>query len=269
MSHIPPIISVPLGSASQLLRDLANRVFASSSSDKDQSDSTWGNLGYTRMKRIIKDYEDLLANPLDSVEIRIIDESDFTEWELEIDGPSGSPYEGGLFKAELKFPCSYPMQPPKIRFKTLILHPNVDEAGVLAIDEPSWLPTTSLATVIQSILALISSPSLAESDVCLKTPHNQLAVDNPPLYEHYVRSWTKKFATRETSPRSDAHPETEEGPSSSASTSDLASSGVEIAVEDGSMKGDEGSSSKQQQQEDISDARYRFGQMNQKAASSD
>jgi ubiquitin-protein ligase len=41
-----------------------------------------------------------------------------------IRGPSGTPYEGGVFVAVLTFPKDYPLSPPKMKFTTDIYHPN-------------------------------------------------------------------------------------------------------------------------------------------------
>ena len=37
-----------------------------------------------------------------------------------IAGPEGTPYEGGKFKFDLKFPAEYPFKPPKISFSTKV-----------------------------------------------------------------------------------------------------------------------------------------------------
>lgn len=36
-------------------------------------------------------------------------------WSCLISGPSETPFEGGIFEAELKFPRDYPLSPPKVR----------------------------------------------------------------------------------------------------------------------------------------------------------
>lgn len=41
-----------------------------------------------------------------------------------ISGPEGTPYEGGIFVASLKFPKDYPLSPPVMKFTSPIFHPN-------------------------------------------------------------------------------------------------------------------------------------------------
>jgi ubiquitin-protein ligase len=61
-------------------------------------------------------------------------EDNLRYFDVEIHGPSSSPYEGGIFKLELFLPDDYPMTPPKIRFLTKIFHPNVDKLGRICLD---------------------------------------------------------------------------------------------------------------------------------------
>ena len=45
-------------------------------------------------------------------------------WNIMIDGPHGSPYEGGTFRCTLTFPPEFPNHPPQLVFVTHIYHPN-------------------------------------------------------------------------------------------------------------------------------------------------
>jgi ubiquitin-conjugating enzyme E2 N len=78
-------------------------------------------------------------------------EDNLRYFDVKINGPGGSPYEGsshkrcctpdsvltdfpgGVFKAELFLPEDYPMAPPKVRFLTKIYHPNI---GMSSAESP-------------------------------------------------------------------------------------------------------------------------------------
>ena len=52
---------------------------------------------------------------------------------VKIAGPGDTPYEGGLFNAEVFLPDEYPMIAPKVLFRTKIFHPNIDKLGITII----------------------------------------------------------------------------------------------------------------------------------------
>ena len=60
---------------------------------------------------------------------------------VKIAGPGDTPYEGGLFQAELFLPDEYPMVPPKVLFRTKIFHPNIDKLGKLKAFTPFLIKT--------------------------------------------------------------------------------------------------------------------------------
>ncbi|KAH7309219.1 prion-inhibition and propagation-domain-containing protein [Stachybotrys elegans] len=57
-----------------------------------------------------------------------------------IEGPPGTPYEGGIFWIAVKMMES---KPPLLRFHTRIYHPNVDPSGTLCADYASWWRDTN------------------------------------------------------------------------------------------------------------------------------
>ena len=54
-----------------------------------------------------------------------MNESDATDIQAEIEGPVGTPYQGGTFKCKLVIEGDFPANPPKGYFLTKIFHPNV------------------------------------------------------------------------------------------------------------------------------------------------
>ena len=87
-------------------------------------------------------------------------------------GPQGSLYEGGFFKALLKFPRDFPNQPPTLTFTTRILHPNVYPDGKVCISilhppgedplnqfeksEERWRPILGVESILISVLSMLT-----------------------------------------------------------------------------------------------------------------
>jgi hypothetical protein len=67
-------------------------------------------------KRLFQEYKALLSAPPDGITAGPVNEDDLFVWEALIQGPEGTPFEGGIFPAELKFPKDYPLNPPKMKF---------------------------------------------------------------------------------------------------------------------------------------------------------
>lgn len=75
-------------------------------------------------KRLFKEYKGLSSDPPEGITAGPISEDDMFLWEALIQGPEGTPFEGGVFPAELKFPKDYPLAPPKMKFLVEMWHPN-------------------------------------------------------------------------------------------------------------------------------------------------
>lgn len=78
----------------------------------------------TAHRRLLQEYKMLTNNPPDGITAGPVSEDDMLHWEALIQGPEGTPFEGGVFPAELKFPKDYPLAPPKMTFLGEIFHPN-------------------------------------------------------------------------------------------------------------------------------------------------
>ena len=77
-----------------------------------------------------------------------------------IQGPSDTPYEGGIFILELFLTKEYPMRPPKVRMLTPIWHPGIDKLGRICLDilKDKWTPALQISRVCLAIQLLLLNP---------------------------------------------------------------------------------------------------------------
>jgi len=124
-------------------------------------------------KLLQNQFKKIQSEPVEGVAIELHDESLF-EWKVYIEGPAGTDYAGGIFQLLMKFPQDYPMSPPTVTFLSDFWHPNVYPDGKVCISilhppgvdemsgelpEERWLPTQTVATILLSIISLLSAPN--------------------------------------------------------------------------------------------------------------
>jgi len=98
----------------------------------------------------LQEYQTLQSTPVPGVTVEIVGE-DLFKWNLIIDGPDGTPYQGGRFTVNVDFSDNYPFKPPKIKFLTKIYHPNIKtESGEICMQaiESAWVPTLNATFII-------------------------------------------------------------------------------------------------------------------------
>merc|ERR1712004_471060 len=119
----------------------------------------------------------------------------YRHFDITMQGPGGTPYDGGMFKLELFLPESYPMEPPKVRFLTKICHPNIDKLGRICLDvlKDKWSPALQIRTVLLSIQALLSAPN---PDDPLNNEVADLWKSNEKKAIIEAKAWTKKYASK-------------------------------------------------------------------------
>ena len=142
--------------------------------------------------RILSELEELKKDPPGNCSAGLKN-NDYKIWEATILGPADSLYSGGIFKLEIYFSDDYPFKPPKIKFITKILHPNINKMGSICLDilNINWSPVLSISKILLSISSLLTDPN---PDDPLNTELATLFVNNRIEYNKKVRNYTLKFA---------------------------------------------------------------------------
>lgn len=128
----------------------------------------------TALRTLMLELKGLQEEPVEGFRVKIANEDNLFEWEVALFGPPSTLYEGGYFKASVKFPSDYPYSPPTFKFLSKVWHPNVYENGDLCIsilhppiDDPQsgelacerWNPTQNVRTVLLSVISLLNEPN--------------------------------------------------------------------------------------------------------------
>lgn len=85
------------------------------------------------MKRLMKEYKDLMTNAPSGILAAPENSENLFKWRVVIAAPSETAYEFGVFEAVMQFPQDYPLSPPTMRFVSQMYHPNVYPDGRVCI----------------------------------------------------------------------------------------------------------------------------------------
>jgi ubiquitin-conjugating enzyme E2 J2 len=111
--------------------------------------------------RLRKEYQEIRKKPLENIRTAP-KETNLLEWHYVIEGPKGSPYEGGYYHGMVLFPKEYPHKPPSIhmftpngRFK-----PNTRLCLSISDFHPeTWNPLWSVGTILLGLYTFMLDPS--------------------------------------------------------------------------------------------------------------
>lgn len=78
-----------------------------------------------------------------------------------VDGPTQTPYEGGVYRVKICIPSEFPAIPPRAIFLTKIFHPNISSNGDVCVNtlKRDWDPSNwSIGHILQVIRCLLIVP---------------------------------------------------------------------------------------------------------------
>ncbi|XP_031094027.1 NEDD8-conjugating enzyme Ubc12-like [Ipomoea triloba] len=100
--------------------------------------------------------------------------------------PDDGYYLGGKFLFSFQVSPIYPHEPPKVKCKTKVYHPNIDLEGNVCLNilREDWKPVLSINTVVYGLYHLFTEPNHEDP-----LNHDAAAVlrDNPKLFQSNVR----------------------------------------------------------------------------------
>jgi len=150
------------------------------------------------LKRIKREIKDLQQEDMGDIRLSPSEQS-MLQWDGSIPGPSGSPYEGGVFEFILALPHDYPFTAPNITFKTQIYHMNISQTGHICLDilKTAWSPALSLFKVILSLSSLLTDPNPNDP---LVTSIAHEYKKNRAMHDQTARNWTELYAKKAIAP---------------------------------------------------------------------
>lgn len=146
------------------------------------------------LRRIHKEIKDLRQSPQCICSVQAFDDDDMYHWTLRLVGPASTPYSGGVFSLDIKYPPSYPFKPPEVRFTTPIYHVNISLRGTphLFILKDNWSPALSISSVVLAIEGLLEEPNPDNSGDNLEAA--MLCRHDRRVYEETALDWTRRYA---------------------------------------------------------------------------
>jgi ubiquitin-protein ligase len=114
---------------------------------------------------------------------------------VSIDGPKCTPYEDGVFNLNFQFSDKYPFEPPKVRFITPIMHPNINLEGTVCINLfCEWSASMTVQKILLNIVSLLSSPNLNDP---LMPEIAIMYTNNYDKYIQVIKKYTTKHAVKQ------------------------------------------------------------------------
>ncbi|NDE14341.1 ubiquitin-conjugating enzyme E2 [bacterium] len=145
------------------------------------------------IRRLHREYQDLLENPVYSCRAWPLPDKGMLEWKGVVTGPADTPYAGGTFELLMHFSVEYPFKPPKVVFVTRIFHPNISSTGGICMDilKDNWSPALTISKLLLSVCSLLADPNPSDP---LVPDIARMLLEDPERFEAEARAFTARHA---------------------------------------------------------------------------
>ncbi|USW57709.1 Putative ubiquitin-conjugating enzyme E2, von Willebrand factor, type A, U-box [Septoria linicola] len=135
----------------------------------------------------------LAANELRTYDV-YVSESDMSFWKVVMDGPEGSPYQGGTFLLYLHAGESYPTFAPEARFVTRMMHPNINAHGRIchALLSRDWTSDITMTNLLDTVFGLLMQAEVGDASNTLVLDYHHDQVDFADEVRKHVGKHAKK-----------------------------------------------------------------------------
>ncbi|CAI5457912.1 unnamed protein product [Closterium sp. Yama58-4] len=144
-------------------------------------------------REVARELKALQQSAQDGIRVTVHDDSIATV-HAEIDGPEGTPYEGGVFRMKLLLGRDFPNAAPKGFFLTRIFHPNVAKSGEICVSvlKKDWKASLGLKHVLLVVRCLLIEPY---PESALNEDAGKLLLEDYDAYARHARLFTSIHAT--------------------------------------------------------------------------
>lgn len=134
------------------------------------------------IKRLAKDVKDIIKKPLTDNGIYYVhSDKDMLSGQAMIVGPKNTPYEGGYYLFELRFPYDYPHTPPTVTYYTndgaTRFNPNLYRSGKVCVSilntwrGPQWTGCQSITSILLSLCSAVLNEEPLLNEPGIKRDH--------------------------------------------------------------------------------------------------
>ncbi|XP_065827044.1 ubiquitin-conjugating enzyme E2 S-like [Oscarella lobularis] len=144
------------------------------------------------IRKVTQEVSQLVSKAPEGIQVHP-NEENVSDIQATVEGPAGTPYEGGLFRVKLVLGKDFPASPPKGFFLTKIFHPNVARNGEICVNtlKKDWKAELGIKHLLLTIKCLLIVPN---PESALNEEAGKLLLEKYEEYRKYAKMMTEIHA---------------------------------------------------------------------------